>query len=66
MALANQTDLEDFAEAMKELGPALHAYVAERTTGAGIDPRAIAAAFESAAKAARGWCIGRFGDPSQI
>lgn len=56
-------DQTDFIDMLTGLNPTMGAY-AKECTERGADPRTIAAGLETAAKTARGWCIGRFGDPT--
>lgn len=56
-------DAEDFIDAMETLNPTIGTYVRQcmerDDSKEGI--RTMAAAFETVAKASRGWFIGRFG-----
>lgn len=64
MAKPTAQDLVDFEDAMRsQFPPLLQKYVADLCLSQ-VDPRTTVAALETAAKTARGWCIGRFGNPS--
>ena len=51
----------DFINTMSHLNPTIGQYVRECLEKGSSDLRHFAAAFETAANTARGWCIGRFG-----
>lgn len=62
MARPTEQDKADFIDVMTTLNPTLGQYVRECIAKhGGDDLRSFAAAFETAAATARGWCIGRFG-----
>ena len=55
-------DQSDFMDAMDTVvGPTLAKAIRTLVKNNNADPRTVAAALESGAKIARGWCTGRFG-----